>query len=209
MARGRSSRKKPAAERRPAVPERSAATARRRGYQRRSKWQPIGLRVAVVAGLVVGVLLLANAAGLLRPSAGVVMPDLGRGHVPEGSAITYDSVPPTSGSHYAAKVAPWGSYTARIEDPVVVHNLEHGGIAIAYDGIDEATVKQLDGLLTTFPRSRYGNRVKLVIHPDDRLAAGEIVLTAWARMDRLAGYDEARIRAFYEAHLDRCCESVP
>jgi len=137
------------------------------------------------------------------------VPDLGRGHVPEGSAITYDSVPPTSGSHYAAKVAPWGSYTARIEDPVVVHNLEHGGIAIAYDGIDEATVKQLDGLLTTFPRSRYGNRVKLVIHPDDRLAAGEIVLTAWARMDRLTGYDEARIRAFYEAHLDRCCESVP
>ena len=137
------------------------------------------------------------------------MPDLGRGHVPEGTAISYDSIPPTSGSHYASRVAPWGSYTARIEDPVVVHNLEHGGIVIAYKALDEATVQRLEGFLTSFPASRYGNRVKLVIHPDDRLNDGEIVLTAWARMDRLTTLDEARIRSFYVANLDQCCEAVP
>lgn len=209
MARGRSSRKKPAAERRPAAAERGAASARRHGHQRRSKWQPLGLRLALLAGLVVGVLFIANGTGLLRSSAGVVTADLGRGHVAEGTAITYDSIPPTSGSHYAAKVAPWGSYTARIEDPIVVHNLEHGGIAVAYDGVDEVTVKQLEGLLTKLPASRYGNRVKLVIHPDDRLSAGQIVLTAWTRIDRLDSYDEGRIRKFYEANLDQCCEKVP
>lgn len=195
-------------ERKPSAPDRAPAAGRRRGYQRRSKWQPLALRAGIAAGLVVLAFLVANGLGLLRPSAGVVMPDLGRGHVPEGQAISYDSIPPTSGSHYLTRVAPWGSYEARIEDPVVVHNLEHGGIAIAYKGLDEATVQLLEGFLRTFPPSRHGNRVKLVIHPDDRLGQGEIVLTAWARMDRLTELDEARIRKFYEAHLDRCCEGV-
>lgn len=208
MPRARAKRPDRGAEKRPA-PERAGAAARRRGYQRRSKWQPLGLRVALAAGVVLGALLIANGMGFFRPSAGVVMPGQGGGHLPEGTAISYNSIPPTSGAHYANRVAPWGSYTARIEDPVVVHDLEHGGIAIAYNGIDEATVQRLDGFLTSFPPSRYGNRVKLLIHPDDRLNDGEIVLTAWERMDRLTAFDEARIRKFYEAHLDQCCEDVP
>lgn len=182
---------------------------KRRGYQRRTTWDRIGLRVGIAAVVVLAVAVLANEAGLFRPSAGVVMPDDGRGHVPPGTRISYSSIPPTSGSHYETQVAPWGSYEARVEDPVVVHDLEHGGIAIAYKGVDEATIGRLEGLLRTFRPSQYGGRVKLVIHPDERLNDGEIVLTAWARMDRLAAFDEQRIRAFYEAHLDRCCEKVP
>ncbi|MGH2377938.1 MAG: DUF3105 domain-containing protein [Candidatus Limnocylindria bacterium] len=208
MARSRGKRSdRPAAKRQEPAP-RTAGT-RRRGYQRRSKWQPIGLRVGLAAGLVVAALLIANGMGFFRPSAGVVMPGQGDAHVPVGSAVSYNSIPPTSGPHYASQVAPWASYTERIEDPVVVHNLEHGGIAIAYKGIDEATVDRLEGFLESFPPSRFGNRVKLVIHPDERLNDGEIVLTAWERLDRLEEFDEARIRKFYEAHLDQCCEDVP
>jgi hypothetical protein len=207
MARGRARRsERPAAKRQEAPAQ--AAAARRRGYQRRSKWQPIGLRVALAAGLVLSAVLIANGLGLFRTSAGVVMPNLGQGHVPEGTSISYDSIPPTSGSHYVNRVAPWGSYTERIDDPIVVHNLEHGGIAIAYKGIDQATIERLESFLTTLPPSRYGNRVKLVIHPDERLNDGEIVLTAWTRLDRLTTFDEARIRNFYEKNLDQCCEKV-
>lgn len=187
-------------------PAQAGAGARRRGYARRSRWEPLGLRVALGAGIIVGALLIANGAGLFRPSAGQGFPDMGRGHVPPGSGVSYNSIPPTSGSHYGAQVAPWASYTERVEDGVVVHNLEHGGIAIAYKGIDEATVDRLEGFLRTFPASRDGNRVKLVIHPDDRLSDGEIVLTAWTRMDRLTELDDVRIRTFYDAYVDRCCE---
>lgn len=213
MARSRGKRSdKPAAKRQePSAKRQEPAPkpGRRRGYQRRSKWQPIGLRVALAAGLVLSALLIANGLGVFRTSAGVVMPSEGSGHLPEGTAIRYNTTPPTSGNHYASRVAPWGSYTARIEDPVVVHNLEHGGIAIAYKGLDEAAVQQLEGFLTRFPPSQYGNRVKLVIHPDERLNNGEIVLTAWERMDRLTTIDEARIRNFYVKNLDQCCEKVP
>jgi len=172
--------------------------------------------VALAAGLVLGAVLIANGLGLFRTSAGVVMPGQPSGHVPEGTPITYNSIPPTSGLHYATQVAPWDSYQSRVDDPRVVHNLEHGGIVIAYKGIDETTIQRLEGFLgkgpfagASFPPSRYGNRVKLVIHPDERLNDGDIVLTAWERMDRLSGLDEARIRNFYVANLDQCCEKVP
>jgi hypothetical protein len=165
--------------------------------------------VALAAGLVLSAVLIANGLGFFRTSAGVVMPGQPSGHVPEGTSITYNSIPPTSGLHYATQVAPWGSYQTRVDDPRVVHNLEHGGIAIAYKGLDETAIQRLEGFLTSFPRSTYGTRVKLVIHPDERLNDGEIVLTAWERMDRLTTIDEARIRSFYVANLDQCCEKVP
>lgn len=199
-------RQDPAAKRQEPAPPRSG---RRRGYQRRSKWQPVGLRVALGAGLVLSAVLIASGLGIFRTSAGVAMPGQPSGHVPEGTPITYNSIPPTSGPHYANRVAPWGSYTARVEDPVVVHNLEHGGIAITYKGLDEAAVQRLDAFLRSFPPSTYGSRVKLVIHPDERLGDGEVVLTAWERMDRLTTIDEARIRDFYVKNLDQCCERVP
>jgi hypothetical protein len=164
--------------------------------------------VGIVAGGVVLLVLIANGLGLLRPSAGLTMPDQGGGHVPEGQKVSYNSIPPSSGSHWI-RTAPWGAHTVRIDDEVVVHNLEHGGVAIAYNEIDQATVDRMKGFLTTFPRSPRFGSVKLVIHPDERLRPGEIVLTAWARMDRLDGLDEARIRKFYEAHLERCCEQQP
>lgn len=207
MARSRAKRQdKATAKKQEPAPQRAG---RRRGYARRSKWQPIGLRVALVAGLVLSAVLVANGLGFFRSSAGTVMPSQGSGHVPEGTPISYNSIPPTSGNHYATQVAPWGSYTERISDPVVVHNLEHGGTAIAYNGLEGAEIDQLETFLNTFPPSRFGNRVKLVIHPDDRLNDGEIVLTAWERMDRLTSIVEERIRNFYVKNLDQCCEDVP
>lgn len=214
MARSKGKRSdQPAAKRQESAAKRQEPAAprpgRRRGYQRRSKWQPVGLRVALAGGLVLSAVLIANGLGVFRTSAGVAMPGQPSGHVPEGTPVSYNSIPPTSGLHYANRVAPWGSYTARIEDPVVVHNLEHSGIAIAYKGLDEAAVQRLDAFLRSFPPSRYGNRVKLVIHPDERLNDGEIVLTAWERMDRLTTIDEARIRNFYVQNLDQGPEKVP
>lgn len=46
------------------------------------------------------------------------------------------------------------------------------------------------------------------IHPDERLAPGTIVLTAWTRLLKLGSYDASLIRSFIDANMDRCCESV-
>lgn len=188
--------------------EQKPTGGRRRGYAKRSRLQPLLIRAGFLAGALALAIIAANSLGLFRPDAGVSMPDRGRGHVPNGQPVQYDSIPPTSGTHWVSSVAAWGAYTERVPDETIVHNLEHGGIAIAHNGIDEATIAKMRGFLTTFPKSRFGT-VKLVIHLDNRLPSGQIAVTAWTRIDRLDRLDEARIRRFYEAHLERCCEQVP
>jgi hypothetical protein len=50
-------------------------------------------------------------------------------HVDEGDDLAKDHFPPTGGKHYE-NWAPFGIYDEPIEDGFVVHNLEHGGVAV-------------------------------------------------------------------------------
>lgn len=184
---------------------RASAAARRRGAARRSRIRRLLFQGAVGGLAIVAVALALNALGVFRPAVGESIPDLGRGHLAEGQSGRYNSIPPTSGAH--APPVRWGSFSARIPDENVVHNLEHGGIAIAYNGIPAEDVQRLQGWLTSYPRDRFGS-VKIVIHPDERLPAGTIALTAWTRLLKLTAYDESQVRAFLDANMDRCCESV-
>src|SRR6266542_3471123 len=60
-------------------------------------------------------------------------PNLGQTHIAVGQSHPgYNSVPPTSGWHYA-NPAPWGVSRDPIPDEVQVHDLEHGGIMVQYD----------------------------------------------------------------------------
>jgi len=64
---------------------------------------------------------------------GKTFPNLGQKHIPEGERVTYNSNPPTSGSHYQVPAA-WGIYSLKPPvDERLVHNLEHGGIIISYN----------------------------------------------------------------------------
>jgi hypothetical protein len=182
---------------------------RRRGYERRSPWRGRAVAAAAVLAVLVLGYFAADSFGVFRASAGQVMPDQGRGqgHVATGQKVAYNSTPPTSGPHWDTP-ASWGVKKEHVEDERIVHNLEHGGVAIAYFLLDQATLERLTGLANSLPREKFGE-VKVVVHPDDRLKPGEIVLTAWARMDRLPSFDEERIRRFYDAHVDRGPELVP
>ncbi|MCW2921696.1 MAG: hypothetical protein JWL76_1570 [Thermoleophilia bacterium] len=66
-------------------------------------------------------------------------------HVDEGKRLS-DSFPPTTGKHYE-DWAPFGIYDSPIEDGFVVHDLEHGGVAV-WTGTKvpdaDALVKALD-----------------------------------------------------------------
>ena len=52
-------------------------------------------------------------------------------HVKDTKDIDYSSTPPTSGEHFD-DWAPFGFYEEPIEDGYVIHNLEHGGVALWY-----------------------------------------------------------------------------
>ncbi len=59
----------------------------------------------------------------------------GTGHVPFGSALRYDSNPPHSGAHYPSATH-WGVHEGTVDRGTYVHNLEHGGIVLAYNCTD-------------------------------------------------------------------------
>jgi hypothetical protein len=64
------------------------------------------------------------------PGQDVLQP--GREHKPVGTALTFNSNPPTSGDHYDAWITK-GFYNEPREDGYLVHSLEHGYIIMWYD----------------------------------------------------------------------------
>ena len=61
-----------------------------------------------------------------------ILSDQGRNHVPIGTAVEYNSNPPTSGPHYAQWEKP-GIYSKVLQDGNLVHSLEHGYVIISYN----------------------------------------------------------------------------
>lgn len=198
-------RRRDAAQRDTRAPAKRARPARRSNYawHRRVPWVAVG----ALAVVVVAAVLMAQQLGI-GVNAGRFVPGGGVGdHRRVGQAITYPSYPPTSGTHWDAPDT-WGFHTDPVEDAVAVHNLEHGGVVVSHNNIPAADLAALRSLLTTYPKDRYGS-VKLLIRPYSKIPPGTIVLTAWNWIDELPRYDEARVRAFMDAHLNKCCENVP
>lgn len=178
--------------------------ARRSRYRRRFPWIP----VLLVTGTIVLAGLVLYSFGVFRPAPGQRFPDLGRTHLQEGQPFAgYNSTPPTSGPHWPS-VVPWAVYDSPIPDERIVHSLEHGGIVISYNQIEPADLQKLKDLRARQPRDRFGS-VKIVIRHYDRIPPGTIAVAAWTVLDTMQGFDEQRIRAFVDAHMNRCCENVP
>jgi hypothetical protein len=90
------------------------------------------------------------------PQSGYVEPDMGQGHVPRGTKLTYTYCPPASGRHYNSPDAP---ITARVYGPgdgVIpqgwIHNLEHGALVVLYRG-DQPNLDALRALFAAAPVS--------------------------------------------------------
>jgi hypothetical protein len=69
-----------------------------------------------------------------KPQPGILLPDLGRDHVPgsEWSKFKYNSDPPTSGPH-DAEWTKAGVYTKPQGDGNLIHSLEHGYVVISHN----------------------------------------------------------------------------
>lgn len=135
---------------------------------------------------------------------GVFFPSQGREHIaPGASHDAYNSLPPTSGWHYASP-APWGIYTEPIPDEVQVHNLEHGGIMVQYKpGIDQQVIDELTRIVKKYPS-------KVILAPYPKLDQ-DIALTAWERLDKFSANElsEERVMNFIRRLKDKGPEYIP
>ena len=168
-----------------------------------------------VGGSVAGVTVLIGLIGYYatrpqEPLPGVSYPSQGQEHVPLDHKDTYNSNPPTSGSHYASP-ANWGVYDYEVADKIFIHNLEHGGIWISYKpSIPAPVVNDLKKIVDKFGKS------KLVMAPraaDDT----DIAIAAWGRLLKLnlatstalSDLQKKDIETFYLRLKDRGPENVP
>jgi Protein of unknown function (DUF3105) len=132
---------------------------------------------------------------------------------PEGTSPKWNTVPPTSGPHYA-QPAIWGSYTEPLLQAQVVHNLEHGGIFIQYGpDVPQATIDELQGF---YDRHRNGT----LLAPLPSLGS-DIAMGVWttksasspddgtAYLVKCTDFDEAAYAAFFAANQFRGPERFP
>ncbi|MDP3729138.1 MAG: DUF3105 domain-containing protein [bacterium] len=154
--------------------------------------------VLVIGGLGYGLYYLASQPE--KPKPGEAFPILGQEHIEVGATHpAYNSNPPTSGWHYA-KPADWGVYQEELPDEQLIHNLEHGGIWIAYKDVDQKTKSDLEVIGKKYPGSvivtpRSGNDAK-------------IVLASWGRLETLESFNETRIVDFIKANRNKSPEPL-
>jgi hypothetical protein len=183
---------------------------RRRGGSGRGINQLVVIGVAVVAfvALVLGL----RAAGVFEPppppppslqpgeTIGTLMADEGSGHIPVGQTAQYKTEPPTSGEHWSSQTppapAPWGIKDAMLPREITTHNLEHGGIVIAYNNLSPQEVDQLKTLVTGL-RRQYN---KVILEPYPPLTDAKVAITAWRWILKLPGVDQTKLTQFVQKH---------
>lgn len=178
----------------------------------RSTWIAAGVLAAAVA-LVLGVM----AFGAVRTGPattfdlrdrkydiqgeviGSHMPDESNAHVPAGQKVTYQTDPPTSGSHWGAPAAPapWGIKDTTLPNEVIMHNMEHGGVIVFYKGLSDDELIKLKDLVRTLSQNGFP---KLILEPYSALTDARVALSAWRWQLKLPGYDDAQVVKFVRSH---------
>ena len=159
--------------------------------------------LVVLALVVFGIYFLAKMGAPSGEDFSVDAPIEGREHVGNGVAVSYQTNPPTSGSHYSSTMN-LGFYDVDelVDDRNVVHNLEHGHVWITYKPNVSTEVKeelkQFDkGVVIISARSE-----------NDK----DIGLSAWGRVDSFdvpedGVLDTKRIEEFIKRYQNRGPES--
>lgn len=152
------------------------AAAKQAEVRRKSAlWIIIGL--AIVAALIAFIV-------TRPPPPGIVFADLGNLHLADPSEphAPYNSSPPSSGPHWGG-LAQWGESESPVPAEIFVHNLEDGGIVLAYDcetGCDDIT-DGLRGRIEEFGEDRLlMTSYPGIVDPDGVARRGAVV--AWTRV---------------------------
>ncbi len=132
---------------------------------------------------------------------------------PEGTSKDWNTVPPTSGPHNEVPVI-WGSYDEPVNQAQLVHNLEHGGIAIQFgDEVPAGTVAQLESFAqdnsrgtVLAPYSALGNQIALGAWVTEDASKPE---EGTAYLAKCEGFDQAAFDAFFDAFQFKGPERFP
>ena len=157
--------------------------------------------------------------GPIHPAAScpvtIETPELVAGaHVPEGTVITYNSNPPSSGPHYPVW-ANFQEYTAPLDEGYLVHSLEHGAIALLYkcDPTTPACAPTIDALrkirdaMPTDSMCDTSIRVRVVIAPFPKLDA-PVAAVAWGITYKADCVDVPTLTAFAKDNYARSTENI-
>ncbi|MCH8898591.1 MAG: DUF3105 domain-containing protein [Chloroflexi bacterium] len=117
-------------------------------------------------------------------------------HVQLGQEVDYSSTPPTSGDHWE-RWADCGFYPEGLPDETITHNLEHGNIVVSYNLSLQSQIDRLQAVIDNIELSAGW----VVTRYYDEIPEGQIVLSAWGRMIRLAGIDQESMEAFFLTYV--------
>jgi Protein of unknown function (DUF3105) len=132
---------------------------------------------------------------------------------PTGTSKKWNTVPPTSGPHYQVPVV-YGSYEEPVNEAQLVHNLEHGAIAVQYGAdVPAAVVLKLRSFVQAHSRGTVlapypalGNKISLgawVTKSASEPAQGTAYLAKCTTVD-----DKAFV-AFFDAYQFKGPERFP
>ena len=189
------------------TPTQARASRRERRHNRRriTRWL-IGIAISLVAALLILGLFLPMLGNLGDTMSGVPegpgekFESQGTEHIEEkASHPPYNSIPATSGWHYSQPFAPvkWGIHKEFIPEEKRIHNLEHGGISVAYDPA-KCDQKCINDLVLVVERAREEN-LKVLLSPYPNMDHA-ISLTAWTFLQVLDTFDKGTINKFITTH---------
>lgn len=128
----------------------------------------------------------------------------GRRHVEElAKDFEYNSVPATSGQHYAQPRGPaiWNLYTDSIQQEILVHNLEHGGVVVQYGSkVSPSTVAQIEEWYANDPRGLVVAPLLPELEEAEPELANKIAVTAWQHLMTCGAFDEAAFDGFLDEY---------
>lgn len=147
---------------------------------------------------------------------GYAQPDMGQGHVSQGTVVSYTYCPPASGKHYNASGA--GPITPRVygpEDAVIpegwIHNLEHGALVVLYRGDSEGATPEgqaaMKAFFDSYPNSpvcgfKAGTSVGPVFARFDQMKT-PFTAMVWGRVLPLETFDTAAILQLDQTYGER------
>ncbi|CAL9597547.1 hypothetical protein SUDANB105_05353 [Streptomyces sp. enrichment culture] len=177
--------------------------------ERRNRFLAIGASVVIVAGLVVGGVVLVrsqsddsgNSASddkttgkFVTGSDGVRKWEgtLSRNHVK--TDVKYSMEPPVGGDHHQAWMNCNGDvYTEELNNVNAVHSLEHGAVWVTYNSkADKADVEKLAEKVKKTPYT--------LMSPDEK-QKDPIMLTAWGHQRTVTGADDANVDKFFQTYV--------
>lgn len=181
--------------------------AERSRLQKRIAWSVFG--VVIAGGLVSLIVWKAKQPAAVTP--GEIYSSLGQDHIALNATPPkpYNSNPPSSGGHYQ-QPANWGMYDYEVNDKIFIHNLEHGGVWIAYrPAISSSVVSELQAFVDE------NGKAKLVMAPRSANDA-DVALVSWGHVYKfnlsgtaLTEEQKNNIKVFYRALRDHGPEYIP